>query len=99
MPIDTDPFESLIFIFANGCGACEAAMPELDKFMAANPRLMVTKIEANGPFVERLTGIRRVEATPMYVYRRGNEGVVKVGAMKVKDLDRWLRRIHDGSER
>lgn len=98
MTIEYDPFESIIFLYRHGCSACDAAMPELDKFMMANPRIMVVKLDADGPFVERMTGMRKVEATPVYVYRRGNGGVSLVGAMKNKDIERWLKRIREAQD-
>lgn len=93
MTVEYEPLASLLFLYRAGCGACDAAVPELDKFMHSNPRLMVTKLDADGPHVERMTGLRRVEATPVYVFRVGGDGIMKVGAMKAKEIEKWLTRV------
>lgn len=93
MTIEVAPLESLIFVYQAGCSACEAAMPELDKFAAENPRLMIVKIKADGPHVLSLTGIKRLQATPTYVFRRGYDGVTHIGALKAKEIEKWMRAV------
>lgn len=83
--------EVLYFVKQEGCPACEAAAPELARFMAAHPRVTVITIDANGPFPERL-GLK-LKATPTYFFKRGNEGAAVAGAMKMKDLERWVKKI------
>jgi hypothetical protein len=94
--IEIEPFSDLIFVFSPGCDASEAAAPELDKFARENPRMMILRIQADGPYVDRLIG-KRVRATPTYVFRRGGRGIVHEGMMKSKDLTRWLGVILKGN--
>lgn len=95
--IEVPPRESLLFIYREGCEACEAARPELEKFEHDNPSLMVLQISADGPYV-RLTGARRVDATPLYVFRRGEQGFAHEGLMKAKEISKWITAIADREE-
>lgn len=85
--------EVLYFASARGCPACEAAAPELDRFMRKHPELIVLTIDAEGPFPERL-GLT-IKATPTYALAVGGQVVGAVhGAMRVADIEKWLRRVH-----
>lgn len=95
MTIAFAPFTDLVFVHMPGCEACEAAMPELVKFEAARPSMMVVKIRADGPMVERLLGRLKIEATPTYVVRINGRGVAHVGAMTSKALAKWVDAIID----
>lgn len=81
----------IYFFRMDGCQACEAAAPELDKFMAKHPDLTVVRLDANGPFPERL-GIK-LKATPTYVFKLGAEGRMKAGMMKAAEIERWLKSM------
>jgi hypothetical protein len=83
------PFADLVFAYMPGCEACEAAEPEVDKFSNANPGMMVLKVRADGPIAIKLLG-KPVKVTPTYVLRRGGEGTVHEGALKAKDIERWI---------
>jgi len=83
--------ETLFFIRMDGCEACEAAMPEVDKFTSKHPRTMVLTIDANGPIPDQL-GVN-VRATPTWVFRRGQDAVVKVGFMKVTEIEKWIKHL------
>lgn len=80
----------VLYVFKqDGCPACEAAAPELAKFTAKHPTVTVLTLDANGPFAERL-GVK-VKATPTYVFRHGNDAVTRAGAMKLGELEKWIR--------
>jgi thiol-disulfide isomerase/thioredoxin len=91
--IAIEPFSDLVFVYQEGCGACEEAAPELDAFAAKNPTLMIMKIRADGPNVTPLLGTTKIRATPTYVYRRGGRGIMKEGAMTAKELAKWIEAI------
>jgi len=91
--IQIEPFSDLVFVYAVGCDACEEAQPELDKFAAAYPRMMIVKIQAGGPFVDRLLGRIKIKATPTYVFRLGGEGFSHEGMMTSKELATWIDTI------
>lgn len=81
----------LYFVFAPGCTACAAAEPQLDKFMRDHPWQSVLKLNASGPFIERL-GVK-VKATPTYVLKVGQEAVLHVGTMSAAQIDKWMRKV------
>lgn len=83
--------EILYIAKAAGCAACMAAETELQTFERAHPSMMILRIDANGPLPERL-GLS-VKATPTYLFRRDNEGVTKVGMLKAKELEKWLKSL------
>lgn len=87
-----EPLSDLVFVYMPGCEACEAAMPELDKFASSNPNTMIVRVRADGPMVDRLVG-KRVKATPTYVYRRGREGFTHEGMMTAKAIHQWIDAI------
>lgn len=94
--IQIKPFSDLIFVYAIGCDACEAAEPELEKFMSAHRDFMVLRVRSDGPYPARL-GLR-IKATPTYLLRHGGNGFMHVGAMTSKDIESWIESVSDGSE-
>jgi hypothetical protein len=83
--------EILYIAKAAGCAACMAAETELQTFERAHPSMMILRIDANGPLPERL-GLS-VKATPTYAFRRDNDMIVRVGVLKSKEIERWLRSL------
>lgn len=92
MPIHVEPFSDLVFVYMDGCAACEEAMPEVDAFAAATT-IPVVRIRADGPLVPRLLGRMKIKATPTYVYRRNGRGVSHEGAMNAKEIGGWIDGI------
>jgi hypothetical protein len=86
-----DDRETLYFFFAHGCAACEAAALELDRFEVKHHAVMVLRLDAAGPYPERF-GVA-VKATPMWGFRRGQGMVTRVGALKVAELEAWLKKL------
>ena len=84
--------EVLYFMKQDGCPACEAGATELSKFMSKHPAVTVLSIDVDGPYPGRL-GVKRIPGTPFYLFRRGNEGVTKIGVLKVAELERWLKSL------
>lgn len=83
--------EILYLVRQEGCAACAAAEVELAAFERAHPAVMVIRVDANGPLPARL-GLN-VKATPTWLFRRDAEGVVKVGVLKAKEIEKWLRSL------
>lgn len=82
--------EILYFVHEDGCAACAAARPELEKFISKHPAAMVLSIEARGPFPERL-GVK-IRATPTYLFRKG-DGLVKLeGALRCTDIEKLIKK-------
>ncbi len=81
--------EALFFLYGIGCEACAAAEPELDKF-AARSGLFILRLDASREQAKRV--MKHVTATPTYVFRRGGSQVAHVGALKEKELSRWIDR-------
>jgi thioredoxin-like negative regulator of GroEL len=96
--IDYPPLESLIFFFRQGCDSCEEAAPELDKYARSHPRMMVVKVNADGPHPYAY-GIAQVNATPLYLFRRGHEGYTHAGALKATQIQKWIDAIDASEER
>jgi hypothetical protein len=80
--------ETLYFVFQAGCEACEAAEADLRAFEARHPTVQVLRLNAWGPYPERI-GLK-VKATPTYLFRRGEQGAVREGVLAVADLEAWL---------
>jgi len=72
-----------------GCAACAAAAPEIEKFMQKHPELMVLILDADGPLIGKL-GVK-IKATPTYIFRMGDSGVTRSGAMKCSEIEKWIR--------
>lgn len=83
--------EVLYIAKQDGCQACAVADAELAIFERAHPSVMVLRIDANGPIPARLG--MSIKATPTWLFRRDNEGVMKVGAMKAKEIEKWLKSL------
>jgi hypothetical protein len=95
--IQIEPFSDLVFVHMPGCGACEEAMPELAKFESASG-MLIMRIRADGPLVERLLGRKRIKATPTYVFRRAGQGYTHEGMMDAKAIAKWIETITSGEE-
>ncbi len=83
--------EVLYFFRQAGCPACEAALPELYRFMNAHPAATVLILDAAGPYPAQL-GIT-IRATPTYLFRHGEEGEIVARAMKSGEIEKWIRKI------
>jgi len=80
----------LLLFTQSGCPACEAAIPEWERFKSRNPRVMAIHLDADGPYPAQL-GLKRIKATPLYVLRDGEteRGVTHEGVMKAEQLEKW----------
>ncbi len=94
--IDVPPMESLIFFFRNGCAACEDAMPELDSYARTHPRMMVLKVNADGPH-RFAYGIAEVRATPLYLLRVGRDGYTHSGFLTAKQIQKWIADVTEAA--
>jgi thiol-disulfide isomerase/thioredoxin len=83
--------QTLYFFYSRGCGACEVADPLVDAFAKRHPSIIVLKLDASGGFPARL-GLE-IKATPTYMFRVGQDGRVKTGAMKVAEIEKWVKSI------
>jgi thiol-disulfide isomerase/thioredoxin len=81
----------LYFVKSKTCAACAAAEPEFLAFERKHPALTTLSIDAEGPLPDRF-GFK-IKATPTYVFRRGAEAVMIAGAMKVRDIESWLKKL------
>ena len=86
--------EILYFFKMEGCPACHIAEPEVNKYSTAHPEITVLVLRADGPFPSTL-GVN-IKATPTYVFRRGNDMAVTTGMLKVKELERWIKKLLRG---
>lgn len=77
------------------CHACGEAAPEFERFERANPTLLTLSLNAGSPIVAKL-GLKITE-TPTYLYRRGNEGLVRTGALSAKEIAQWISAIQKGA--
>jgi hypothetical protein len=80
----------LTFIYMDGCGACEAAKPELAAFKAAHPEIAIRRIDLlKTPWPP---GAWAPTATPTYLAEFGNRRPVgKVGAMRKAEIEQFMR--------
>jgi len=86
------PDREVLYVFkAEGCEACAMALPEVDRYIAKHPAATVLVLDAAGPY-PKLFGIS-IRATPLYVFRRGNEFAKREGAMKASDIEKWLKQL------
>ena len=83
--------EILYLIRSSSCEACKVAEPEFTEFERKHPMVITLRLDAAGPLPERL-GLK-VKATPTYAFRRGDEAAVRVGVMKAKELETWLKKM------
>jgi hypothetical protein len=83
--------EILYFLFEDGCEACAAARPELQKFISKHPTSIVLEIRASGPWPAAFG--MKVKVTPTYVFRHGAEMTKTEGAMRATDIEKWIRKI------
>ncbi len=83
--------EILYFFRMDGCHACEAAEPDLQRFMAKDPTMTVLTFSAAGPYPAQL-GVK-IRATPTYVYRQGDQGEAHVGTLKTAEVEKWIRKM------
>jgi thioredoxin-like negative regulator of GroEL len=95
--IHHEPLSDLIFVYMPGCEACEEAEPELETFVKAHPRMMVLRVRADGPFPAQL-GLKKIKATPTYVYRRGRDATMFEGGLTAKQIEKWIGEINSPSE-
>lgn len=82
---------TLYVFYANGCPACDAAKPEVEKFKTKHPLQMVLTLDADGPYAERF-GIAPIRVTPLYLLKVGDRGVKHEGTMNAAALDKWITR-------
>lgn len=86
---------ALLFIYAEGCPACEAAKPELEKFRRAYPQIFVrgydlTKPPGAGGWPHN--GGWQPTATPTYLATFANrQPVGYVGTMTHGQLTKFMR--------
>lgn len=85
----------LVFIHADGCGACELAKPELAKFRQRHPHVLVQSIDlVHQPWRE---GGWSPTATPTYLVRFANRQ--PVGHEGILDANQLVAFMRIGSER
>jgi hypothetical protein len=80
----------LLMFTQGGCPACEAAIPEWEKFKGRNPMQLSLQFDADGPYAEHF-GLKKIRATPIYVLRAGEQGVVHEGVLKAEALEKWVK--------
>lgn len=80
----------IVFIYADGCPACEAAKPELSKFQVAHPNVAVQRIDllqAKWPDQSWAP-----KATPTYLaVVDGKRPVGFEGFMRKEEIEQFLR--------
>ena len=82
----------MVLLFTQeGCTACAAALPEFERFKARNPMQLALQLDADGPYAAHFFGAKPIKATPLYVLKRGEEGVTHIGTMKAEQLEKWLK--------
>jgi thioredoxin-like negative regulator of GroEL len=82
----------LVLFTSAGCPACAAARPEFEKFKTRNPFMLAVECDADGPYRERF-GLKRIQATPLYVFQIGDEGVTHTGMMKADQIEKWIKGL------
>jgi hypothetical protein len=80
----------LIFFTQKGCPACAQAKPEFEKFKARNPFAFALEADADGPYPAQL-GLKRIQATPLYLLKIGDQGVLHTGMMKADQIEKWIK--------
>jgi thiol-disulfide isomerase/thioredoxin len=80
----------LHFIYADGCGACEAAKPMLKEFQRKYPLILVKRVDLlSAPWPE---GGWAPTATPTYLaVAPGRQPVGYVGGMTVEQIEQFVR--------
>lgn len=80
----------LHFIYADGCGACEAAKPLLKDFQRKHPLVLVKRVDLlSTPWPQ---GAWAPKATPTYLaVAPGRQPVGYVGAMTVEQIEQFIR--------
>lgn len=83
----------LYFIYMTGCGACEVAKPELEKFKKAHPDIEVRPIDLlNAEWIHPW----QPEATPTYVAEMpGRVRVQYQGMMKAAQVEQFIERAEE----
>ena len=80
----------MVLLFTQaGCPACRAAIPEWEKWKTRNPMALGLHFDADGPYAAHF-GLKVIRATPLYVLRSGDEGVVHEGLLKAEALEKWI---------
>jgi thiol-disulfide isomerase/thioredoxin len=80
----------LYFFFMQGCGACDEAKPELDKFERAHPMIKVARIDISN--VDWKSPVWQPSVTPTYGWLvPGKRLRVREGIHKSEELGRWIR--------
>jgi thiol-disulfide isomerase/thioredoxin len=83
----------LYFIYATGCGACEIAKPELDKFEQKHRGVDVKRIDL---LEAKWVHPWQPEATPTYVVEEpGYARVQHAGALKADQIEQLIQRAHE----
>jgi len=80
----------LLMFTESGCPACEAAYPEWERYKSRNPMQLALEFDADGPYALHF-GLKKIRATPIYVLRSGEQGVVHEGVMKADALEKWVK--------
>jgi thiol-disulfide isomerase/thioredoxin len=80
----------IMFIFAEGCGACEEAKPHLARWMKRHPEIPVVWFDV---MKDAWTDPSwQINATPTYVVQfPGHQRVMWEGALKEKQIDQLLQ--------
>lgn len=81
----------LLVFTADGCPACEKALPEVERYKSRNPLQMVLVLDADGPYAERFK-LAPIRATPLYVLKLDDRGVKHDGFMKAEAIERWTKQ-------
>ena len=85
------PNHPIVFLFTQGgCPVCEAAIPEWERFKTRNPMQLALHLDADGPYPAHL-GLKKIAATPMYVVKAENLGVIHEGLLKAEALEKWIK--------
>jgi hypothetical protein len=81
----------LLFIYQRGCAACEQSEPIYDQVLRARPYVMALRIDANGPFVDRVPV--KIKATPTWLYRVGEQASLREGALTAEEVIGWIDSV------
>lgn len=82
----------LYYFYQDGCSACAFAKPELEKFKAAHPEIMV--MECNLSRKDWFISGWTPKVTPGYLLKVNNEAVGNVeGALNLKLLEKWHKSL------